>query len=556
MKINQKYTLGLLSIGFSLSAMLVSCAPPKDASLGVGKEPPQTKLSTLSAAEADCETKLRKRMLDKNFAFSASDHFSEEISNANIQMKRLKKRTYSAQQMKSEIISVGVEYSENSDSLKSIMRYSLSRANSGLSSDAFSLSVSLESVDAKQDLTFSQNFQISQACEVRLSQSSIEKLTKQDAENYSYSKDSSFSDGDLQNQKDKFHLAKNDFLANLSGDLNSISGFPASGFAYMQTIGLVHFEMQDLGIKKRKEMGLDLTLKTKVLSSTLKDKAFLKITEGIDENIGVKLTEVSNQKQWQLPVAIWESQKLGSSTDLNSTIEFKLSKNYLETNNSFQMSAERVPNYDHFAAYFKISKPTEDTNSHSINMTLSENAAAITNDGTSEIDMASNDTVQTKLPQIQKIASEILAVEAKDRKGQVQQILNYLSQNYIYDEDMARNNNIRPLTTEEALKRGKGVCQHYAVIFTSIARALKIPTRIVMGFSLAGAAPVGHAWNEVELQPGVWRVIEPQDVKTLTQMQTRYYLPMARGLPLEDKSKSWGDFVMEMLSANYSIRPL
>jgi len=111
-----------------------------------------------------------------------------------------------------------------------------------------------------------------------------------------------------------------------------------------------------------------------------------------------------------------------------------------------------------------------------------------------------------------------------------------LAQKYAFDDDMVSNNVVRPLTTQEALARGKGVCQHYAVIFTAIARALKIPTRIIYGYHLDDSLASGHAWVETSTVDGFWQVVEPQLEDGLTSTYTRFYFPLGRAFPLEDKN--------------------
>ncbi|MGZ3809349.1 MAG: transglutaminase-like domain-containing protein, partial [Bacteriovorax sp.] len=134
-------------------------------------------------------------------------------------------------------------------------------------------------------------------------------------------------------------------------------------------------------------------------------------------------------------------------------------------------------------------------------------------------------------------------------------ILDYLSTHYTYDYEMVKNNNIRPLTTEEAFSRGKGVCQHYAVIFTTIARALKIPTRIVMGYLLGNGSAGSHAWVEAEVLPGVWRVIEPQSQNGLTQTHTRFYFPTARAKFLENKNSNLAEYITLFVQDHFTFRP-
>lgn len=62
-------------------------------------------------------------------------------------------------------------------------------------------------------------------------------------------------------------------------------------------------------------------------------------------------------------------------------------------------------------------------------------------------------------------------------------------------------------TAEEALKRGEGVCQDYAHIFISVARALGIPSRYVSGYLMREDVveqTAGHAWAEAHIDGLGW----------------------------------------------------
>ena len=47
-----------------------------------------------------------------------------------------------------------------------------------------------------------------------------------------------------------------------------------------------------------------------------------------------------------------------------------------------------------------------------------------------------------------------------------------------------------------------------------------------------------HAWNEIEIEPGVWKVVEPQRADFLAAGDLRNYIPLNRAFYLEDKRVS------------------
>lgn len=106
----------------------------------------------------------------------------------------------------------------------------------------------------------------------------------------------------------------------------------------------------------------------------------------------------------------------------------------------------------------------------------------------------------------------------------------------VFDDEMVDNNTIAPLKTSEILKRGKGVCQHYAILFAALARAAGIPTRIVSGYALDANQLYDHAWNEIELTDNVWLPVEPQ-YKRLSQTQYWTYMPLTVSAELDDPTR-------------------
>ena len=215
------------------------------------------------------------------------------------------------------------------------------------------------------------------------------------------------------------------------------------------------------------------------------------------------------------------------------------------------MSTNQKLNYDHIRAYFDVNElPIQDGQNK---FNLHEKTQPIVAGDVTPEDLASNDTIQTQLPKIQAVKRAILKIAPRDRSKQVTLILKYLKKHYAPDHEMETRNTIRPLTTAEALERGKGVCQHYSVIFTAIARSLKIPSRIVVGFFMTDDGPVADAWVEAEVTRGFWQVLEPQNPNALTETQTRYYFPLMRGTMFEDKSSSSENLNVVLSTARYSF---
>ncbi len=168
-------------------------------------------------------------------------------------------------------------------------------------------------------------------------------------------------------------------------------------------------------------------------------------------------TQVPGYVIWQhTPRNQWENALIYTSeTKSTSSITVNLPGNYLPSNNSFMFQGGDLPAYDHFAAYFSVRKILSEGDQKKF--LLKENKSFSIRGKAKPEDLASNETIQTKLPQIQKIANEIRKKVKSDRAKQVKEILSYLSKNYSFDSDAMIANEIRPLTTEQALKAKRGV---------------------------------------------------------------------------------------------------
>ncbi len=536
-----------------LTLTMVGCVPPKTAD-----EPATAKINTLPEKAATCEASLRQKMVAKSLVLQPVAGLEAEISAANSSVLNANKTSYSLSKT-TQIVSIGLELTERDATTSHGIRYDLSLSSKD-SESPMNLTVEVGNQVAKSNVVVSQRFNVSQACELSISSTSKTHLSEVSSNNYSFKKITVYPDGQTQQDSAEFTTPAGATLLNLvpfsNEDLDHLN--PMS-YDYAEKVGLLSISVHDKKSKSAepiKEFGLDLKLKYKSVNFSLDDKPMFKFNFGEDKTQGVSSSEVGGRTTWKLPKILWDKQNLGSSDDISSLARSEITKEYLLTHNTIQLLTNKVPSYDHFGAYWIVSNHSLDARTNQELMTLTENSNPIVYDQATAADLISNDTIQTELPQVQAIAKEILSQQPKDRQHQIQLILEYLGNHYTFDYSMVKNNSIRPLTTEEAFARGKGVCQHYAVIFTAIARALKIPSRIVAGYLLKDGSAGGHAWVEAEVTPGVWRPIEPQSPEGLTATYTRFYFPTVRAIFLEDKNSSWAEYLAEAFSNQYTFRPL
>ncbi len=117
------------------------------------------------------------------------------------------------------------------------------------------------------------------------------------------------------------------------------------------------------------------------------------------------------------------------------------------------------------------------------------------------------DSASQKVPKGLNTADEIALYLTKDLKKEdekVRAIYIWITHNIQYD--MAQIST--PITyteetdiAEEALKNRKGVCEHYAQLFTRMCSAIGIPSYVIPGYTRqtdgAKIDPLNHAWNGV-----------------------------------------------------------
>lgn len=84
-----------------------------------------------------------------------------------------------------------------------------------------------------------------------------------------------------------------------------------------------------------------------------------------------------------------------------------------------------------------------------------------------------------------------------------------------YDNYRAKDEEREFLYASEIMKRRKGVCVDYAILYTALLRAAGIPSRIVTGIpvysiliSREKEIDMGHAWAEIKLPEYGWIPID------------------------------------------------
>ncbi len=511
---------------------LIGCVPPKN-----NTELPVTKITNLSEKAASCEVKLRQQIEAKSLQMQNVSEWDNLIKTANQLVPSTNKSNYYVSLLKNQVQNISAEYTYKTNDTKAEVSYSLSQANKNASA-ALYLEIRIQSQQSHSKMSVEQRLNVSENCELSINKTTLVKIKKTETDKYGYSEETIYAN----HEKDKFianfTLTADQKLIDLTLEADKPTDSLPLMFTYMRGLGVTTIKTQASNKVLMKEFEMDLSLDTFKIELSAKDRIFSTKYAGSDKTLGITLTQNTKGNKWGVPLKLWQSHGLSESKDLNSFVTFQLHANYLKQNNSLQVLSEKNMTYDHMPAYWKVTEIPASTDKKLKAFQLTENAEATILDVSSAADLVSNDTIQTELPEIQTITKAILA-EAKDnRREQIHLALKYLSENYPYDKSMLATNSVRPLTTKEALDRGTGVCQHFAVIFTAMTRAMKIPTRIVAGYLLTETSAGMHAWVEVEIAAGTWQVLEPQDPNSLTMMKTRNYIPVSRASTLEDRTNA------------------
>ena len=539
---------------------LTGCKPPKSVE-NKGQIVPSASMS-LNSNFTNCEDKLRSYLKDQSFKFINVKRFDKEIKELNDNLGEEASSAMSFTELNKQI----TEYSHSTQYYKGT-HFTNKRTMIGLnekdSKNPMYFALLAESRADSKVIKIEQRFIISTQsaeCQPVLSKTIMQNYTKINDLNYQFNSiEVAYDDSILVQESKDFKIEPGTVLSEFSEiskhanpteeDLKNISTI----VSFNSNMGVTKTITETLADSQDTIFGVQLNLKNlKVKVFDDKNNERITLNVGVDLNYNISVSKFSNTENWNGPFSkFFDSVYLGQAQ--SSSFKYyssNLTSEYQSRYNTFVLKTIQSISYSNFKAYFSIIDQSIDSEQKT-NYVLKENSVPVIESVTTALDLESNDTVQTELPEIKKIAAIIASTYKDNREGQIRAILEYLSTNYQYDHEMIDRNVVRPLTTREALDRKKGVCQHYAVLFTAIARALKIPARIVVGFHIMGERVGFHAWNEVEIKKNQWQVIEPQNRSSFDIMQTRYYFPLIRGIGFENKNYKSTKEIESIISGNF-----
>lgn len=114
--------------------------------------------------------------------------------------------------------------------------------------------------------------------------------------------------------------------------------------------------------------------------------------------------------------------------------------------------------------------------------------------------LQNTNAIQSKSPEIKELAKSIT-------KGEKNPYYEIMSINKWVYQNLEKKPTLSIPNALDILRTRKGDCNEHAVLFTALARALNIPTKIAIGIVYINEKFYYHAWNEVFL--GKWITVDP-----------------------------------------------
>ncbi len=528
---------------------------------------PQEKLGGLakkfyltSENQGNCEDKVFEQFEQKKIQFAAEAQFDSEIAKANqLLVNDYPVEFYVVDETNGQIQEIKKTKSTSNNATYVDITFMVGLNQKGSLKPMY-FEITAEQGSSVQKSNLVQRFSVDRDCNLKLSRTTLSDFSLVNGKSIHY-ESKTISDHEVIEEVNKDHTipegkVSTDFLRTTTPKeaIEALKSSNRSVFL-IPRVGFVDIEMQELPSAAATAFGKEFQFERWQVTLLKNNKPLVNLITQFDPELKAQLTDYvgENKKSWVLPKEFKSQISLGQAQLGASYFESELSSDYQIRSGKYLLKTNKAFPYPHLEGYYKTSFIGENNGLKSFIM--DETRPPLYADTVVPADLEVNSTIQSDLPEIQKI-SQTIALKSSDRKQQISEILKYLASNYAYDYDMVEKEKVRPLTTREALDRKKGVCQHYAVLFTALARALKIPSRIIMGYLIAADKPGMHAWVEAEIEPNRWQVIEPQMADGLTQTLPRFYFPLSRATFLENKNAEFADSILALINLKLIALPI
>lgn len=255
-----------------------------------------------------------------------------------------------------------------------------------------------------------------------------------------------------------------------------------------------------------------------------------------------------NSVDESLPAEIWQSERLkGASYVRHAQVFGFLNRDFTARELRYQMEGSGTPlRLFNETQYFSILRRDPIANAWQMEIEVKDKKVPTSVSWMTPVAPADRRYLQgSRRLQLDKVShlvqivrKRLAAKNGATRLDAAQIITEEIGRVLTYDFDMVNNGLVDVRSVQDVLAAKKGVCQHFAAVFVAVARALKIPARIVGGYlMLADGYLGGHAWVEVKINSRDWWPLEPQRAGGRA-LAGRNYIPVEEWRAYEAESDS------------------
>lgn len=496
---------------------------------------PSNPAANLSNNRAACEAKLKKAMLQKTIKFkNYPDSMVDDQFELYNNISGITNVSYSYAQVSGKTTSLEVNHKIKD---KAELTYSLGEGDKDTGS-TFAFEVSYEGPSFQkpnEQVEISQAYNVSSECKLKIFNAIKMERKKINTGVTSIHNEVTVYDGTDQITSKEFQTPDgSEFLDNKYVD--SFFDARMNGYIIMENEVVkvqtkktpITFNLGFLSPRLTEAFGMDIRMFNK-------SEEFFRILELGDKNYdeGMVAFLSFGVMEFRVNFDMWSLQSLGSQVEIDASYKVSLESKDYESTKPLQILVNTTSplQYEHLNAYWKIDSIKNKKN-NDYSYILTEGSGLVISKPSTQAELQNTEALEYTSPEIQLLVREILAKNPKSRSEKVRFILEKINELIKYDNKMVDDGKVRLLRATDILKRGAGVCQHYSVLFVSLARAMGVPSIIVNGLSLGDGKAIVHAWVEYEDDPGFWFAVEPQGTSILME-RTNAYLPLRRSLSVE-----------------------
>jgi hypothetical protein len=475
--------------------LFISCGK-KEATPRLSPNIPTQVKSTFSAATTSCLQIIKGMIIEEEIKLvdediSQDDWFVEEYS--DVLARTNLNTTFFSTEREGSLSSLKLQYSDE----ENILEYTISTIDEG-----HILTIELSESNASKRI--SKEFKVNSDCSL--------KFTSLNITNISYSADNLNNEaellyynkiGDLKEQTISFDRELIDTEKSAKKLIQSGDELRENGYT-LDDGDLYPVEL----VFTKAEEGLYSFVYDVVGSYILKGSIRVNNKSEIQE---LDITEPIAMKFRIISKIEYQNLQISSATS-TSNVTISDDAFFFNSDSILNVITDNKLNFDLLSNYFSVKH--EKKSNYKLKIKSSDNVqSAFMSAGVLSEDqkyLNSSEYIDLNHTKILKYKNQIESMNLELRSEVIGAVQKLVTSVLEYDYEMIDNDVTRILKLDDFLDKGKGVCQHYALLSTTLLRALGIPARIIAGYSLSSEGAGGHAWIEAKQTNARWLPIEPQ----------------------------------------------